>query len=97
MLFEYDPDKSRANKIKHGIDFEDAQALWADADAIRLPARSDIEPRFVAVGLLNGCFWSAFFTYRDTAVRIISVRRAREREIAKYEEELARRGTRPDV
>ena len=90
MLYEYDPDKSKANKIKHGIDFEEAQALWADADAIRLPARSGVEPRFVAVGLINGCFWSAFFTYRDTAIRIISVRRAREKEIEKYEQELAR-------
>ncbi len=91
MLFEYDPAKSRTNKIKHGIDFEEAQALWADADSIRLAARSDTEPRFVAVGLINGRFWSAFFTYRDKAIRIISARRAREKEIAAYEEELARR------
>lgn len=28
MKFEYDSDKSARNKIKHGIDFEEAQALW---------------------------------------------------------------------
>ncbi len=30
MRYEYDPNKSHANKIKHGIDFEEAQALWLD-------------------------------------------------------------------
>ena len=30
MAFEYDPDKSTENKRKHGIDFEEAQRLWAD-------------------------------------------------------------------
>jgi uncharacterized protein len=30
MVFEYDPNKSAENKRKHGIDFEDAQRLWAD-------------------------------------------------------------------
>ena len=28
MLFEFDPHKSASNKIKHGIDFVEAQALW---------------------------------------------------------------------
>jgi len=31
MDFEYDRQKSEANKAKHGIDFEEAQALWQDA------------------------------------------------------------------
>jgi uncharacterized protein len=30
MAFEYDPNKSAENKRKHGIDFEDAQRLWAE-------------------------------------------------------------------
>jgi uncharacterized DUF497 family protein len=33
MRFEYDPEKSAENKRKHGIDFEEAQALWADLRA----------------------------------------------------------------
>lgn len=28
MQYEYGPEKSAANKAKHGIDFEEAQALW---------------------------------------------------------------------
>jgi uncharacterized protein len=39
MRFEYDPDKGAENKRKHGIDFEEAQALWADpARFQRVPA-----------------------------------------------------------
>ena len=34
MPFEYDPDKSAANKAKHGIDFEEAQRRLLEADEI---------------------------------------------------------------
>jgi hypothetical protein len=30
MKFEWDEDKSRINKAKHGIDFETARNLWLD-------------------------------------------------------------------
>ncbi len=34
--FEFDPVKSKANRKKHGIDFLEAQVLWADPDLIVL-------------------------------------------------------------
>jgi hypothetical protein len=37
MDFEYDPNKSEANKAKHGIDFEEAQELWNDQEAATSP------------------------------------------------------------
>ena len=52
MAFEYDPDRSAANKAKHGIDF--AQALWNDPWLLEAPARADDEPRFLVVGRLQG-------------------------------------------
>lgn len=91
MKFAYDPNKSRANKLKHGLDFEEARALWDDADAILQDARSDTEKRHVVIGRINGKMWSAFITYRGDAVRIISVRRSRKQETEDYEQELARR------
>ncbi|NPA51106.1 MAG: BrnT family toxin, partial [Epsilonproteobacteria bacterium] len=30
MEFEYDEKKSQINKLKHGIDFEEAKKLWMD-------------------------------------------------------------------
>lgn len=39
MQFEYDPNKSKSNKEKHGIDFDEAQALWEN-DTIKVPTYS---------------------------------------------------------
>ena len=87
MNFEYDPEKSKANKAKHGIDFEEAKALWSDERLLEAPARTDDEPRYLAVGKINGRPWSAVCVLRGGNVRIISVRRAREQEIEHYESE----------
>ena len=85
MDFEFDPDKSEANQRKHGINFTEAQALWEDPMRIEVPARTVDEPRWLVIGQLAGKHWSAVVTYREHRVRIISVRRAREEEIAIYE------------
>ena len=87
MDFEYDPEKSRRNQEKHGIDFEQAQALWDDPLAIEIPARTQDEPRFLVIGRIEGKHWSAVVTYRDGRIRLISVRRARKNEVALYEDE----------
>jgi uncharacterized protein len=84
LEFEFDPDKSAANKAKHGIDFVEAQALWADADRLEIRARSLDEPRHQVLGRIGGKIWSAFITYRNESIRIISVRRARPDEEARY-------------
>jgi uncharacterized DUF497 family protein len=38
MKFEWDPEKSAANKAKHKIDFETAKSLWNDPDRIEILA-----------------------------------------------------------
>jgi len=86
MQYEYDPNKSAANKEKHGIDFEEAKVLWDDPWAYEIAARSDAEPRFAVIGIIGKTHWAAFITYRGEAVRIISVRRARNGEEALYEQ-----------
>jgi uncharacterized DUF497 family protein len=85
--FEFDERKSRANKAKHGIDFVAAQALWADEALVEVPARSETEARYLAVGMIDGKHWSAFITHRGSSVRLISVRRSRPEEVAIYEGE----------
>jgi uncharacterized protein len=83
--FEYDPAKSASNREKHGIDFEDAQALWFDEQRVEIPARTTDEPRWLLVGTIRGKHWSAVVTRRDDRIRIISVRRSRDEEVAIYE------------
>ncbi len=85
MEFEYDPEKSRSNKDKHGMDFEEAQKLWDDPYLLEIPARTLGEPRFLVVGRIGNKQWAAVITYRGERVRIISVRRARREEVELYE------------
>ena len=73
-----------ANRAKHGIDFVQAQGIWGDEERLVVPARSLDEPRFQVIGRAGGGLWSAFFTYRNESIRIISVRRARAEEEARY-------------
>ena len=85
MEFEYDQSKSLSNKAKHGIDFEQAQALWDDPDLLEIPARTRGESRFLVIGLIEGKHWSGIVTYRKNIIRIISVRRSRAEEVEIYE------------
>ena len=87
MGFEYDPVKSAENKRKHGIDFEEAQRLWADARLVEIPARTTDEPRWLLIGKIDEKHWSAIVTRRNDNIRLISVRRARDEEVELYESE----------
>ena len=85
MEFEFDPEKSQANKAKHGIDFIEAQLLWLDDMLLEIPARTSDEPRFLIIGAIGNRHWSAVVTYREDRIRIISVRRSRKEEVEIYE------------
>lgn len=85
MSFEYDPGKSRANKEKHGIDFEEALLLWDDPDLIEIPAKIIDEPRYLVIARIGDKHWSGVITYRRENIRIISVRRSRPEEVRIYE------------
>jgi uncharacterized DUF497 family protein len=85
MIFEFDADKSRINKGKHGIDFQEAQILWNDPDLIIIPAKTIDETRFLVIGKIQDKHWSSIITYRNEYIRIISVRRSRKEEIEIYE------------
>lgn len=85
LRFEFDPNKSESNKVKHGINFVKAEVLWSDTQKIRIPAPTHNEPRFVVIGIIGGKHWSAVITYRGSKIRIISVRRSRKEEVKLYE------------
>ena len=85
MEFEFNEQKSKANKAKHGIDFVEAQALWEDADLLEIPARTKDEPRTVMMGRIGEKHWSAIIIHRGERIRIISVRRSRSEERELYE------------
>jgi len=81
VRFEWDPRKSRANKAKHGVSFEEARTAFLDEHARVIPdsEHSDHEDRFVLLGLsiqLRVLIVCHYYRAADRIVRIISARRA---------------------
>jgi hypothetical protein len=90
MAFDWDARKSTANRDKHGIDFETATALWLDENRIEIEAPHPVEERRIIIARLHGKLWTAIYTVRgESAIRLISVRRSRKKEVALYEKERA--------
>lgn len=87
MIFEWDPNKNEANRTKHGIDFETAKDLWNDENRIEVHVPHPVENRRVLIAKLGNRHWTAVYTVRSNKFRIISVRRAREKEVKLYDNE----------
>ncbi len=85
MKFEYDENKSRSNKIKHGIDFIEAQELWQDNKMVEILTPFEDEKRYINIGKIKNKFYSVITTIREDKIRIISARRSRKKEIEIYE------------
>lgn len=78
MTISWDPAKNDANVRKHGVSFEEAQALFLSGqDYLELfdDAHSDTEDRFIAIGPITGGLVLVVWTeWDDEVVRIISAR-----------------------
>jgi uncharacterized DUF497 family protein len=84
MIFEFDLAKSQSNKIKHGIDFNEAQELWLSPH-FEFTLKTTGEPRWAVIGIISHIFWTAIITKRNAHTRIISVRRSRDEEKEAYQ------------
>ncbi|OGQ04704.1 MAG: hypothetical protein A3F82_08410 [Deltaproteobacteria bacterium RIFCSPLOWO2_12_FULL_44_12] len=84
MEFEWDSEKSRFNKIKHDVSFEEAIAVWENIhmEVRNLAHSEDTEKRSATMGWIGKKLYVVIWTKRKNKIRIISVRRAREREEA---------------
>jgi hypothetical protein len=89
MSFEFDSRKSVKNKLKHGIDFVEAQSLWA-VRAVVLKSDRGGEARYARIAMhTDGELWTAIYTHRDRNIRIISVRPASRGDRRIYEENIS--------
>ena len=91
MKFEWDARKSLTNMEKHGIDFETAKSLWLDERRVEIEMTFPDEKRWALIAKIQEKTWTAIYTVRDESVRLISVRRARTKEVKLYEEKTAGR------
>lgn len=86
MGYEWDEDKRRANREKHGADFSKIDSLdWATS-TVRQDNRHG-EQRFIAVGRNGTRLHIVVFTLRGADIRVISLRKANSREERNYEQQ----------
>ena len=85
MQIEFDTDKREKTLMERGLDFARAAEVFAGVTVTIEETRQEYdEARFITVGLLDGRTVVLVWTPRGEARRIISMRKANEREIAKH-------------
>ncbi|MDR2187254.1 MAG: BrnT family toxin [Azonexus sp.] len=85
MDYEFDPDKDRLNRIQHGIGLSEAGGFEWDTAVVREDRRYDYdEQRFEATGFIGNDLYVMPFCWRGEVVRVISLRRADNREKRNY-------------
>jgi uncharacterized protein len=86
MNFDYDPAKDVANIAKHGLSLADFEG-FDDEPLVIVDDRLDYgEPRYQAFGRIAGRGHMIVYTVRDAAVRLISFRRAHDKEIKRHDQ-----------
>lgn len=89
LRFEWDPEKARVNRSKHGVSFEEVTSAFVDPLSLTIPDpdHSADEERYILMGMtLRGIL--VVVAHRDLgdAIRIISARKATPTERREYEE-----------
>lgn len=88
MEFEWDSRKATQNIIKHSVPFEYASRVFLDPH--RLDAVDDRrnygEQRRLTLGKIEGRLFAVAYTPRGELIRLISARKANEREQRQYDE-----------
>lgn len=89
MRFLWDDAKSRSNLEKHGLSFEDAEAVLTGACVTFRDDRFDYgEERLVTLGMLAGRLVVLIHAPFEGGTRIISMRKGNRREQEIYKERL---------
>ena len=86
--FEFDPEKSRLNEERHGVNLNWAMRLW-DENHVIIPAKNvSGEGRHLILAKFEGKCYAAIFTKRREAIRLISCHRADRRLERIYEDHI---------
>jgi uncharacterized DUF497 family protein len=87
MGIEWDERKRAANLAKHGLDFGDAEEVFAGPCLEKMDPREDYgEDRWLVLGSLRGRVVFLAYAERGANVRVISMRRATAEECKAYEQ-----------
>jgi uncharacterized DUF497 family protein len=85
MDITFDPAKNAANIAKHGLSLAEAAEFEMATAVVSVDTRYDYgETRYRAFGRVDGEARCLAFTVRDDDVRVISYRRAHEKEMRRH-------------
>lgn len=84
MTFEWDENKNRSNKQKHGITFETAARVFLDPNLIVVSDPELSEERWDAIGFVGSLLFVVYTERDNDKIRIISARKATKEEINGY-------------
>lgn len=89
VQFSWDARKARANLLKHGVSFEEAESVFLDEDARLMddPDHSEGEDRFLLLGYSSRArclIVSHCYRESEDLIRLISARHATPREEETY-------------
>jgi uncharacterized DUF497 family protein len=82
MNFEWDDDKDRSNRQKHGIGFDEAKYIFDGPILTKIDDRENYgEVREISIGMLSEtAVLTVVHTLRGSNIRLISARKADRRE-----------------
>ncbi len=85
MIFEWDPAKAASNVAKHGVAFEAVEAFEFEAALVLASVgQPGGGPRLTALGPIGGRLHMLVYSIETRRVRVLSLRKANNREIARY-------------
>lgn len=89
LRFEWDEDKDRENRRKHGVSFEEARTVFYDEDAVEFydDEHSDWEDRFLLLGVssrLRMLMVCHCLREDGHVIRVVSARKATAAERKHY-------------
>lgn len=87
MEFEWDKKKNQSNIKKHGIDFNYAKNIFNSIRVTAIDKRKDYgEIRKISIGKIDSHICVVVYTEREDVIRIISARKANQRERRRFYE-----------
>lgn len=89
LTFEWDEEKDRTNRRKHGVNFDEAKTVFGDPRSLTIhdAEHSDEEDRYIDIGTSSrGRVIVVSYTERGPNIRIISCRKATKSERKTYDQ-----------
>jgi uncharacterized protein len=87
MEIEFDPEKSERNRALRGFGFDGVAEFDFETALVWIDTRKDYgEDRFIALGWVTKRVYAVVFTETKNGIRVISFRKANDREARKYEQ-----------